>query len=151
VIGNLYNGMVQPQPAPSIEGLVANRRIASRMASNCIQFDDGPSALGITITSAGAPEQPPTNTIKLDGQQMKITINSQTGQIEISAPAGVKVSSDAQVQIESQGQLSLSGSTVTIASKGPLSLQGATVAVAGPQGAPATSLSLSGASISLGA
>jgi hypothetical protein len=139
VIGNLYNGIAMPLPAPAVQGAVANRRIASRMA-HTIQFDDGPSAQGISIMTA--PVEAATNTVKLDAQQMKITINS-LGQVEIDA--------NAQISIKSQGQLALSGATISISSEGPLSLQGTTVSVSGPQGAPATGLSLSGASINLGA
>jgi hypothetical protein len=146
VIGSLYNGLAKPEPAPSVEGVVANRRIASR-TPHTIQFDDGPSALGITITTA--PVEEPSNTVKLDAQEMKITINS-LGQIEISAPVGVTISSEAQIQIQSQGELSLSGATISVASEGPLSLQGATVAIAGPEGSPAGSISVSGAEVSLG-
>jgi hypothetical protein len=146
VIGSLYNGLASPLPAPSVEGVVANRRIASRMA-HTIQFDDGPSELGITISTA--PSDSPTNMVKLDAQQMKITVNS-LGQIEITAPVGVTISSDAQIQIQSQGELSLSGATVTVSSEGPLSLQGATVAIAGPEGSPAGTISVSGAQVSLG-
>jgi uncharacterized protein involved in type VI secretion and phage assembly len=146
VIGSLYNGIAKPFPAPAVEGVVANRRIVSRMG-HTVQFDDGPSALGITI--ATAPATAPTNTVKLDAQEMKVTVNS-LGQIEISAPLGVTISSEAQIQIQSQGQLSLSGSVVSVASNGPLSLQGATVAIAGPEGSPAGSISVSGASVSLG-
>jgi uncharacterized protein involved in type VI secretion and phage assembly len=145
VIGNLYNGVTQPDPPPSIEGAVANRRLASRLA-HTIQFDDGPDAEGITIVTSATTQ---ANTIKLDAQQMMITINSE-GQVQIDAKEGVSVSSESQVSITTQGQLSLSGSTVSISSDGTLSIQGDSISIAGPEGAPAGSISVSGGSISLG-
>ena len=85
VIGNLYNGIASPLPPPSVAGVVANRRIASRMA-HTIQWNDGPEAMGISIMTAPV-EAPPTSVV-LDGEQIKITINS-LGQVEITGALGV--------------------------------------------------------------
>ena len=87
VIGNLYNGIAAPLPPPSVEGVVANRRIASRMA-HTIQWNDGPESMGISIMTAPAETSPAS--IVLDGEQMKITVNA-TGQVEIMGVAGVKI------------------------------------------------------------
>ena len=84
VIGNLYNGIASPLPAPSVEGVVANRRIASRMA-HTIQWNDGPEAMGISIMTAPV-ESPPTSVV-LDGEEIKITVNS-LGQVEITGRPG---------------------------------------------------------------
>ncbi len=147
VIGNLYNGIASPLPAPEVAGVVTNRRIASRMA-HTIQFNDGPEAMGISIMTAPA-ESPPTS-IVLDGEEVKISINS-LGQIEITGAATVSISAE--------GQLSLNAPTISIGSEetANLSLAGATVALGGPTteqvsvGSPSTAeVSVSGAMITLG-
>jgi hypothetical protein len=148
VIGNLYNGVAAPLPPPSIEGVVANRRIASRLA-HTIQWNDGPESQGISIMTAPV-ESPPTSVV-LDGEEIKITINS-LGQVEITGILGVKISA-------SGGPLSLDSPEITIG--GPdtvsLSLAGTTVAVGGETtasvsvGSPSTAeVSVSGAMVSLG-
>jgi hypothetical protein len=151
VIGNLYNGLSKPLPPPSVEGVVASRRIASRMA-HTIEWNDGPEKLGISIMTAPV-ESPPTS-IVLDGQEIKITVNS-LGQVEITGALGVKVTAEG-------GPLTLDGLTVSIGGElatdvsigGPatasMGLSGATVAIGGPEGAPSGSIGLNGASISLG-
>jgi hypothetical protein len=147
VIGNLYNGIAKPFPAPSVEGVVANRRIASRMA-HTIQWNDGPDALGISIMTA--PVQSPPNSVVLDNQQMKITINS-LGQVEISGAVGVKVSSEATLTLdapsitiggEDTASLSLAGATVTVG--------GSTTASVSVGSASTASVKVSGAMVSLG-
>jgi hypothetical protein len=148
VIGNLYNGIASPLPPPSVAGVVANRRIASRMA-HTIQWNDGPEAMGISIMTAPV-EAPPTSVV-LDGEQIKVTINS-LGQVEITGAIGVSISSEAQ--------LSLNAPTISIGSEetASLSLAGASVSVGGPTtesvavGSPSTAeVSVSGAIVTLGA
>jgi hypothetical protein len=149
VIGNLYNGIASPLPPPSVQGVVANRRIASRMA-HTIQFNDGPEAMGISIMTAPV-EQPPTS-IVLDGEQIQITVNS-LGQVEITGALGVKIAATG-------GPLTLDAPSITIGSEDTLSLSlaGTTVAVGGTStsqvsvGSPSTAqVSVSGAMVSLGA
>ncbi len=148
VIGNLYNGIAAPFPPPSVEGVVANRRIASRMA-HTIEWNDGPEKLGISIMTAPA-ESPPTS-IVLDGQEIKITVNS-LGQVEITGMLGVQIKATG-------GPLTLDAPTITIGGEDTvsLSLAGTTVAVGGETtasvsvGSPSTgSVSVSGAAVSLG-
>jgi uncharacterized protein involved in type VI secretion and phage assembly len=151
VIGNLYNGIASPLPAPSVEGVVANRRIASRMA-HTIQWNDGPEEMGISIMTA--PVQSPPTSIVLDGQKLKVTVDS-LGQVEITGALGVKVAATA-------GPLELDGLTVSIgadtattvsiggAATTSLTLAGMSVSIGGPEGAPAGSIGVSGASVSLG-
>ena len=148
VIGNLYNGIASPLPPPSVAGVVANRRIASRMA-HTIQWNDGPEAMGISIMTAPV-EAPPTSVV-LDGEEIKITINS-LGQVEITGALGVSISSEAQ--------LSLNAPTISIGSEetASVSVAGASVSVGGPTtesvavGSPTTAeVSVSGAIVSLGA
>ncbi len=148
VIGNLYNGIASPLPAPSVEGVVANRRIASRMA-HTIQWNDGPEAMGISIMTAPV-ESPPTSVV-LDGQEMKITINSM-GQVEITGMLGIKIAATG-------GPLTLDGPDITIGGEDTvsLSLAGTTVAVGGTTtasvsvgSASTASVSVSGAMVSLG-
>jgi hypothetical protein len=146
VIGNLYNGVARAFPPPQIEGVVANRRITSRMG-HTIQWNDGPASMGISIATTPA-EEPPTSVV-LDGEQVKVTVSS-LGEVEISGVVAVKVSSEAMVQVQSLGELQLSGAIVSISSEGPLSVQGATVSISGPEGAPAAEISVSGAMVSLG-
>lgn len=147
VIGNLYNGLAAPMPPPSIEGVVASRRIASRMA-HTIEWNDGPEKMGISIMTAPA-EAPPTS-IVLDGEQVKVTVNS-LGQIEITGTAEVKISSE--------GALSIDAPSISIGSEDTLSLSmaGTSVSIGGEScatlsvGSPSTaSVSVSGAMISLG-
>jgi hypothetical protein len=147
VIGNLYNGIAKPFPPPSVEGVVANRRIASRMA-HTIQWNDGPTALGISIMTAPAEASP--NSVVLDNQQMKITVNS-FGQVEISGVVGVKISSEAMLSLdapeisiggEDTASLSLAGATVTVG--------GATTASVSVGSASTASVNVSGAMVSLG-
>ncbi len=147
VIGNLYNGIAAPMPPPSVEGVVANRRIASRMA-HTIQWNDGPESMGISIMTAPAETSPAS--IVLDGEQMKITVNA-TGQVEIMGVAGVKITA--------LGPLALDAPDITIGGEdtASLSLAGATVSVGGPTtasvsvGSPSTAeVSVSGAMVSLG-
>jgi hypothetical protein len=148
VIGNLYNGVARPFPPPSVEGMVANRRIASRMA-HTIQWNDGPTAQGISIMTAPV-ESPPTSVV-LDGEEMKISVNS-LGQVEITGALGVKISTTG-------GPLSLDAPEISIG--GPdtvsVSVAGTTVAVGGETtasvsvGSPSTAeVSVSGAMVSLG-
>jgi hypothetical protein len=148
VIGNLYNGIAKPFPAPAVEGVVASRRIASRMA-HTIEWNDGPEKLGISIMTAPV-EEPPTSVI-LDGQQVKITVNS-LGEVQITGAVGVSIESDAQISIASKGTLSLDALSISIG--GPdttsLSIAGTSVTISGPEGAPAGSISVNGASVSLG-
>lgn len=146
VIGNLYNGLAKPIPAPSIDGMVANRRISSRLA-HTIQWNDGPTANGISIMTAPA-EDPPTSVV-LDADEMKITINS-NGEIQISGATNV--------QISSMAALSIDGQSITIGSEATesLTIAGATITVGGPtteemsMGGPETMVSVSGSLISLG-
>lgn len=148
VIGNLYNGIAKPLPAPAVEGVVASRRIASRMA-HTIEWNDGPEKMGISIMTAPA-EAPPTSVV-LDGQEVKITINS-LGQVEITGALGVKIAAEG-------GPLTLDAPDITIG--GPdtvsLSIAGTTITVGGETtasvgvGSPSTAeVSVSGAMISLG-
>jgi len=151
VIGNLYNGIASPLPAPSVQGVVANRRIASRMA-HTIQWNDGPDSMGISIMTAPV-ESPPTS-IVMDGEQIKITVNS-LGQIEITGALGVKVTATG-------GELTLDAPTINIggttaasisiggATTASLTMAGTSVTLGGPDGAPAGSISVSGATVSLG-
>lgn len=151
IIGNLYNGVSRPLPPPSIEGVVGSRRIASRMA-HTIEWNDGPDSMGISIMTAPA-EAPPTS-IVLDGDEIKITVNS-LGQVEITGALGVKVTAEG-------GPLTLDGLTVSIGGElatdvsigGPATvstgISGATVSISGPEDAPAGSISINGAEISLG-
>ncbi len=146
VIGNLYNGIASPLPPPSVAGVVANRRIASRMA-HTIQWNDGPEAMGISIMTAPV-EAPPTSVV-LDGDEIKITINS-LGQVQITGAVGVSISSEAE--------LSLNAPTISIGSEetASVSVAGASVSVGGPttesvaMGGPTAEVSVSGALISLG-
>lgn len=148
VIGNLYNGLAKPLPAPAVEGVVANRRIASRMA-HTIQWNDGPDAMGISIMTAPV-ESPPTS-IVLDGQQIKITVNS-LGEIEITGALGVKIAAEG-------GPLTLDAPTITIGGEDTVSLSiaGTSISVGGEAttsvsvGSPSTAeVSVSGAMVSLG-
>ena len=148
VIGNLYNGIASPLPPPSVEGVVGNRRIASRMA-HTIQWNDGPEKLGISIQTAPVEASPAS--IELDAEEMKITVNS-LGQIEITGALDVKISATG-------GQLTLDAPQISIG--GPdtasLSIAGAEIAVGSETtasvsvGSPSTaSVQVSGAMISLG-
>ncbi len=149
VIGNLYNGVASPLPAPEIAGVVSNRRIASRMA-HTIQWNDGPEAMGISIMTAPV-ESPPTSVV-LDGEEIKITINS-LGQVEITGALGIRIAAEG-------GPLTLDAPDISIGSEDTvsLSLAGATVAVGGPStasvavgSASTADVTVSGAIISLGA
>ena len=140
VIGNLYNGIVTPQPAPSIDGAVANRRIASRMC-HMIQFDDGPDAMGITIQTGTQ-----TCTIKMDAEQQSISVTSH-GQIVLQAGAeGMSINSEGDITIVATG---------TFSSKAPASRSTRTVRcpcrVETSRSAETRSVSVSAPSISLGA
>jgi hypothetical protein len=143
VIGSLYNGVAMPIPPPSVEGVVANRRIASRMG-HTIQWNDGPDALGIEIAMGPAPIAASTQSIKIDGQQMQIAINSLTGQVQITGMVGVTIKSEAQIAIAAP-TISIGDETTM-----SLSLAGTSVSLGGPGGAPAGSISISGSSVSLG-
>jgi uncharacterized protein involved in type VI secretion and phage assembly len=148
VIGNLYNGIASPLPPPSVEGVVQNRRIASRMG-HTIQWNDGPEALGISIMTAPA-ESAPTSVV-LDGEEIKITINS-LGQIEITGALGIKIAAEG-------GPLTLDAPTISIGSEDTLSLSiaGTSVAVGGATtesvtvgSASTAEVSVSGLMVSLG-
>jgi hypothetical protein len=149
VIGGLYNGVNRPLPPPEIEGLVANRRIASRMG-HTVQWNDGPNAIGITIGTAPA-EEPPLS-VKLDAEELQISINAETGMVQITGALGVMISSDTEISISSQGALSLSGTAITIGNETTtdVSIGGISVTISGPEGAPAGSISVNGAMVSLG-
>lgn len=138
VIGNLYNGVSMPIPPPSVEGVVANRRIASRM-THTIEFNDGPEKMGISVMTA-PPESPPTS-IVLDGEEIKITINS-LGQVEITGTLGVKISAEG-------GPLTLDAPTISIGGEDTASLTigGATISVGS---ASTATVSVSGGMITLG-
>jgi hypothetical protein len=149
VIGGLYNGISRPVPPPEIEALVANRRIASRMG-HTIQWNDGPNAMGISIGTAPA-EEPPLS-VQLNAEEMQISINAQTGMVQISGALGVMISSDTEISISSQGAVSISGTAITIGSETTtdVSIGGLSVTISGPEGAPAGSISVNGAMVSLG-
>ncbi|MDA8047026.1 MAG: VgrG-related protein [Actinomycetota bacterium] len=146
VIGNLYNGIAKPLPAPAVEGVVGNRRIASRMA-HTIQWNDGPEKMGISIMTAPV-EAPPTSVV-LDGDEVKITINS-LGEIEITGTATVKISSE--------GQLTLDAPTISIGSEDTanLSIAAGTISIGSPStasvsmGSPEAEVSVTGSMVSLG-
>jgi Type VI secretion system/phage-baseplate injector OB domain len=146
VIGNLYNGINLPIPPPSVEGVVANRRIGSR-GGHIIQFDDGPSPLGLTLAmgmGAMAPVESATQSIKMDGEQMQITINSLTGQVQITGTVGVTIKSEAQIAIAAP-TISIGDETTM-----SLTLAGTSLSFGGPGGSPAGTIAISGASVSLG-
>jgi hypothetical protein len=138
VIGNLYNGVSMPIPPPSVEGVVANRRIASRMA-HTIEFNDGPEKMGIGIMTAPA-ESPPTS-IVLDGEEIKITVNS-LGQVEITGTLGVKISAEG-------GPLTLDAPNITIGGEDTISLSIAGTSIAVGSATTGT-VSVSGGMITLG-
>ena len=140
VIGNLYNGLARPEPPPSVEGGVASRRIMSRMR-HMIQFDDGPEALGITITDGDD-----TVSIKLDAEQQAITITS-AGQVTVEAAEGISFKSGADFGIEAGGSVSIQGAGgLSLETAASLSMQGAGgVTVEG------SNVSVSAPEISLGA
>jgi uncharacterized protein involved in type VI secretion and phage assembly len=140
VLGNLYNGVVLPQPAPSIDSVVSNRRIASR-ARHVVQFDDGPDVSAITIQTGSQ-----TCTVKMDDQQQSITVTAQGQVVVQSGSNGMSISSDGDITISAGGSLSLQGANVSVSSNGSLGLQGSDVSVSGDG-----SVSVSGPSISLGA
>ena len=148
VIGNLYNGVATPIPPPSVEGMVGNRRIASRMG-HTIQWNDGPEAMGISIGTAPA-EEPPTS-IVLDGDEVKITVNS-LGQVEITGALGITIRAEG-------GPLTLDAPTISIGSEDTvsLSISGTTVSVGGETaatvtvGSPDSITSVTGSMVSLGA
>jgi hypothetical protein len=126
VIGNLYGGVAMPIPPPSVEGVVGNRRIASRMG-HTIQWNDGPDALGISIATAPAeePAAAPTS-IVLNGEDVSITINS-LGQVSINGALGITIGGPecAKVSI-SAAEISI-GSPETAA----VSMAGAAVSIGG--------------------
>jgi hypothetical protein len=147
VIGGLYNGTARPMPPPEVEGVVSSRRIVSRMG-HTIQWNDGPEQLGITIGTA--PFEAAPTSIKMDGDEVKITISS-LGEIEITGVADVK--------IQAEGQLSLSAPDIVIGSPetASISLAGLEIAVGGEStesisvGSPSTAeVSVSGAMVMLG-
>ena len=107
VIGNLYNGIVRPEPPIEAEGGVPSRRIMSRMR-HMIEFDDGPEALGITITDGDQ-----TVSIKLDAEQQSITITS-AGQVTIEAAEAISLKSGADIGIEAGGSVSIQGAAVEV-------------------------------------
>jgi hypothetical protein len=139
VLGNLYNGVVQPIPAPAIDGVVANRRIASRMR-HMIQFDDGPDALGITVQTGTQ-----TCTIKLDDEEQAISIETM-GQVTIQAGAeGLTINSLGDVDITATGALSMTGASISVEGNIDASVSAPDITVSGD-----ASVSVSGALISLG-
>ena len=86
----LQRHRLAPARLPRSPASCANRRIASRMA-HTIQWNDGPEAMGISIMTAPV-ESPPTSVV-LDGEEIKITINS-LGQVEITGALGVSISAE---------------------------------------------------------
>lgn len=135
VIGNLYNTMTMPEPPPNIEGAVASRRIMSRM-HHSIEFDDGPEALGITISDGDQ-----TVIIKLDAEQSAITMTS-AGQVTVEAAEGVSIKSGGPFSVEAGGDISIeAGAGLSIESGGSLSMAGAsgatlestTIAITAPE------------------
>jgi hypothetical protein len=147
VIGGLYNGVAMPIPPPSVQGVVANRRIVSRML-HTVEFDDGPEKMGISIMTA-PPEASPASVV-LDAEQMKITVNS-LGQIEITGALDVKISATG-------GELTLDAPAINIGGEATASITiaGATVTVGGESaasvtvGGPASETSVSGSMVTLG-
>jgi uncharacterized protein involved in type VI secretion and phage assembly len=133
VIGGLYNGTEnKPEPGPSIEGAVASRRITSRLL-HTIQFDDGPAANGITISSGTQ-----TLTIKMDADEQAITITS-AGQVTIEAAEAMTLKAGADFQIQG-ADITIQGSSLTVTAENAaisatsLSLLGEeSVAVSAPQ------------------
>jgi phage protein D len=141
VLGNLYNGVFKPEPAPQVGGgAVASRRITSR-ARHTVQFDDGPEAMGITITTGDK-----SCTIKLDAEEQSIELTS-LGRVSIKAGGeGLSIDSEGDVSIAAVGTLSLQGATVSARADASVSVQGADVALSGD-----ASVSVMAAEISLGA
>jgi hypothetical protein len=139
VIGNLYNTINRPEPPPNIEGAVASRRIMSRMRHS-IEFDDGPEAMGITISDGDQ-----TVSIKLDAEQSSITLMA-AGPINVEAAAGMSFKAAGSLAIEAGGTVSIEGVGVTINSGGSLSMAGSSGA-----SVEAPTISLTGAEVSLGA
>jgi Type VI secretion system/phage-baseplate injector OB domain len=140
IIGNLYNGVASPEPSPSIQGAVANRRITSRMR-HTIQFDDGPDDTGVTIRTGDN-----ECSLKFDAEEQSVTITS-LGKIAIQAGAeGLTLDSEGDVSITATGTLSMSAASVSVDGDSSVSLSGADLSLSGEG-----SVSVSGPSISLGA
>lgn len=118
VIGGLYNGLAKPEPAPSVQGVVASRRITSR-AMHTIQFDDGPDAIGITIKTGTE-----TVSIKLDAEEQALTITS-AGKITIEAgPEGISFQSGGSIQFDAAESFSVTAAQgVTMEAAGSISMQ----------------------------
>lgn len=141
VIGNLYNGMFKPVPGPELEGpLVASRRITTR-GLHQILFDDGPSKMGITISTGLH-----TCEIKMDDTEQQMTITC-LGKVGITAVQGVEFDTPADFKVTAGGQFTVTAASgFTVESGGSAGITGAAgVSIEG------SNVSVSAPSISLGA
>jgi hypothetical protein len=111
VIGNLYSALHRPDPSPQVDGLVASRWLMSRMHHK-IQFDDGPSALGITIQTGSEICQ-----IQLDDDEQAITVRA--GQVTVEALETVTVKAATDISVQAGGALTLqAGGDVSVQAGG---------------------------------
>jgi uncharacterized protein involved in type VI secretion and phage assembly len=134
VIGGLYNGMFKPNPAPKVEGVVAQRYIQSR-ALHAITFDDGPESIAITIQTGLK-----TCTIKMDDTQQTLTIQT-LGQLKVTAAQGIEFQTPMDFKVTAGGNFTVqaaagatleSGGAAALKGGGGVTLQGSTVSVQAP-------------------
>lgn len=146
VIGGVYNGIDMPIPPPEFAPVLAQRRFISGLGHS-ISFGDSPESNGVIIGTT--PVDAPPLSIKLDADEMQITIDS-TGMVTISGVGPVSISSEASMTItapdltigdEKCVSLTLGGTTISMGS------EAASIAVGGGTTAEVT---VGGAMISLG-
>ena len=97
VIGGVYNGIDKAIPTPEWAPLLNERSFISGLGHH-IRFGDN-EALATGVTIGTTPFVAPPQMIKLDAQQMKITINNLSGEIEITGMGPVSISSQATMTI----------------------------------------------------
>jgi len=143
VIGGLYNGMSKPQPAPEIQGMVANRRISSRLR-HTIQFNDGPEQNGMLIktgddsVSITLDADTGNLLIKTDGEvtiQSEATMLLRSGtDISIEASGSIALQAEGQVSVKSGDSFSVdSGEGISMSAGGSVSVSGPDVSISSPE------------------
>jgi phage gp45-like len=148
IIGNLYNGVVRPEPSPEIDGTVNERRIVSRTL-HTLKFSDDPEDLGVKLVTGDQ-----TCTLNLDATQTTITIQS-TGVVQIKGATSISIESEGDLSLSATGDLSIQGEgSVSIQSPASVSVSSdGSTTVSGEGGlelSSAASVEVSGAMIALG-
>jgi uncharacterized protein involved in type VI secretion and phage assembly len=126
VLGALWSSADKP-PDIAQQNTKNNQRYMKSRSGHLIRFDDTPGQEKIEIIDKDG-----SHKVIIDSAHQKIQVICDTGDVEVSAKSGtvkiealtVEVKATTSLTLESQGPLSIKGTTIDINSTGPMTVAG---------------------------